>query len=158
MLNSKRKFKLKTNIHAHSDPHTHGLYGYRYGTCVCSRKANFWAGNARTKMANRRALRPRKKKKKYHIQKKFCLLFESFQVKLASECMCVCAINTYTRVQPTHPVHTHTKEASIHAKNKHHTHTPQTTAHQLHTHRQSSKFVCMPYTGENKRDIAISPY
>jgi len=100
---------------------------------------------------------PAKKRKKYHIQKKFCLLFESFQVKLASECMCVCAINTYTRVQPTHPVHTHTKEASIHAKNKHHTHTPQTTAHQLHTHRQSSKSVCMPYTGENKRDSAISP-
>jgi len=48
---------------------------------------------------------PAKKRKKYHIQTKFCLLFESFQVKLASKCMCVC--DKYIHASPTHTPSSH---------------------------------------------------
>lgn len=143
MLNSQRKFKLKTNTHAHPPTQTRTAY-MCIGTCVCSRKANCWAGNARTKMANRRALRPRKEKKleKYHIQKKFA--FYSRVPKWNSRLsVCVCVCNKYIHASQTHAQFTpiQTRQVYMQKINTIRTH-PQTTAHQLHIHRTACRCEC----------------
>jgi len=126
----------------HTRPHRHELH-----TCVLVHA--FAAGkqiagqetHERKWQTGVRYAPAKKKIGKISHTKKVCLLFESSQVKFASQCVCVC--NKYIHASQTHAQFTpiQTRQVYMQKINTIRTH-PQTTAHQLHIHRTACRCVC----------------